>query len=131
VLGRTPVEQVITTQIGDLLPVPKRWLVNFVIKHVRKMVPEWHIDGAITLSTALGRGSAGRFNPVDANGEDIAFLQYTGGTTGVAKGAMLTHRNILANMLQTSAWVSGTMTEGSEIFVARCRCTTSFVSSRR
>jgi long-chain acyl-CoA synthetase len=118
VLDRTPVEQVITTQVGDLLPVPKRWLVNFVIKHVRKMVPEWHIDGAITLSTALGRGSAGRFNPVEANGEDIAFLQYTGGTTGVAKGAMLTHRNILANMLQTSAWVSGTMTEGSEIFIA-------------
>jgi long-chain acyl-CoA synthetase len=118
VLDRTPVEQVITTQIGDMLPVPKRWLVNFVIKHVRKMVPEWRIDGAISLPAALERGSAARFNPVDANREDIAFLQYTGGTTGVAKGAMLTHRNILANMLQTSAWVSGTMTEGSEIFIA-------------
>jgi long-chain acyl-CoA synthetase len=118
VLDRTPVEHVITTQIGDMLPVPKRWLVNFVIKHVRKMVPEWYIDGAITLPAALERGSAASFNPVDANREDIAFLQYTGGTTGVAKGAMLTHRNILANMLQTSAWVSGTMTEGSEIFIA-------------
>jgi len=118
VLDRTPVEHVITTQIGDMLPVPKRWLVNFVIKHVRKMVPEWHIDGAISLPAALERGSAASFNPVDSNREDIAFLQYTGGTTGVAKGAMLTHRNILANMLQTSAWVSGTMTEGSEIFIA-------------
>ncbi len=118
VLDRTPVEHVITTQVGDMLPVPKRWLVNFVIKHVRKMVPEWCIDSAITLREALGRGATARFNPVQTTAEDIAFLQYTGGTTGVAKGAMLTHRNILANMLQTSAWVSGTMTEGSEIFIA-------------
>ncbi len=118
VLDRTPVEHVITTQVGDMLPVPKRWLVNFVIKHVRKMVPEWRIDSAITLRDALGRGATARFNPVQTTVEDIAFLQYTGGTTGVAKGAMLTHRNILANMLQTNAWVSGRILEGSEIFIA-------------
>ena len=118
VLDKTPVEHVIMTQIGDMLPVPKRWLVNFVIKHVRKMVPEWHIDGAITLHTALERGSAGRFNPVDANGGDIAFLQYTGGTTGVAKGAMLTHRNILANLEQTGVWISASFKEGNEIVIA-------------
>ena len=118
VLDRTPVEHVITTQIGDMLPAPKRWLVNFVIKHVRKMVPEWRIDRAITLRDALGRGAAARFSPVQTTGEDIAFLQYTGGTTGVAKGAMLTHRNILANMLQTNAWISGRILEGSEIFIA-------------
>jgi long-chain acyl-CoA synthetase len=118
VLDRTPVEHVITTQIGDMLPVPKRWLVNFVIKHVRKMVPEWQIDSAITLRDALGRGAAARFSPVQTTGDDIAFLQYTGGTTGVAKGAMLTHRNILANMLQTNAWTSGRILEGSEIFIA-------------
>ncbi|MBN8464042.1 MAG: AMP-binding protein [Dechloromonas sp.] len=118
VLGRTPVEHVITTQIGDMLPVPRRWLVNFVIKHVRKMVPDWRIDGAIPLLTALERGSAARFSPVDTAAGDIAFLQYTGGTTGVAKGAMLTHRNILANMQQTSAWIAGNLSEGSEIFVA-------------
>lgn len=118
VLDRTPVEHVITTQIGDMLPVPKRWLVNFVIKHVRKMVPEWQIDSAITLRDALGRSAAARFSPVQTTGDDIAFLQYTGGTTGVAKGAMLTHRNILANMLQTNAWTSGRILEGSEIFIA-------------
>ena len=118
VLDRTPVEHVITTQVGDMLPVPKRWLVNFVIKHVRKMVPEWRIDSAIALRDALGRGATARFNPVQTTVEDIAFLQYTGGTTGVAKGAMLTHRNILANMQQTNAWVSGRILEGSEIFIA-------------
>ena len=118
VLGKTPVEHVITTQVGDMLPVPKRWLVNFVIKHVRKMVPEWRIDGAVPLGDALERGRAARFNPVAAAADDIAFLQYTGGTTGVAKGAMLTHRNILANMLQTNAWISGRILEGSEIFIA-------------
>ncbi len=118
VLDRTPVEHVITTQIGDMLPVPKRWLVNFVIKHVRKMVPDWQIDSAITLRDALQRGAAAPFSPVQTTAEDIAFLQYTGGTTGVAKGAMLTHRNILANMLQTNAWISGRILEGSEIFIA-------------
>ncbi|MGB9356245.1 MAG: AMP-binding protein, partial [Azonexus sp.] len=118
VLGRTPVEHVITTQVGDMLPAPKRWLINFVIKYVRKMVPAWHIDRAITLATALERGSSARFRPVDVKREDIAFLQYTGGTTGVAKGAMLTHRNILANLEQTGVWISGSFKEGSEIVIA-------------
>ena len=118
VLGKTPVEHVISTQIGDMLPISKRWLVNFVIKHVKKMVPEWNIDGAITLRTALERGSVARFKPLGTTVEDIAFLQYTGGTTGVAKGAMLTHRNILANIEQLGAWFSGTVTEGNEILIA-------------
>ncbi len=118
VLDKTPVEHVITTQVGDMLPVPKRWLVNFVIKHVRKMVPEWKIDGAMTLASALESGSSARFNPVDVKGEDIAFFQYTGGTTGVAKGAMLTHRNILANLEQTGVWISLSFKEGSEIVIA-------------
>ena len=118
VLGKTTVKHVITTQIGDMLPAPKRWLINFAIKHVKKMVPAWHIDGAITLASALKRGSSARFNPVDVKNEDIAFLQYTGGTTGVAKGAMLTHRNILANLEQTGVWISGSFKEGSEIVIA-------------
>jgi long-chain acyl-CoA synthetase len=118
VLGRTPVEHVITTQVGDMLPAPKRWLINFVIKRVRKMVPAWYIDRAITLATALERGSSASFSPVDVKHEDIAFLQYTGGTTGVAKGAMLTHRNILANLEQTGVWISGSFREGSEIVIA-------------
>ena len=118
VMARTPVEHVITTQVGDLLPVPKRWLINFVIKHVKKMVPAWHIAGAITLASALERGSSARFTQVDVHSEDLAFLQYTGGTTGVAKGAMLTHRNILANLEQTGVWISGSFKEGKEIVIA-------------
>ena len=118
VLGKTPVKNVITTQVGDLLPIPKRWLVNFVIKHVKKMVPAWQIDGATALDAALERGRSAPFNPVDIHAEDLAFLQYTGGTTGVAKGAMLTHRNILANLEQTGIWISVSFKEGAEIVIA-------------
>jgi long-chain acyl-CoA synthetase len=118
VLPKTSVKHVITTQIGDLLPVPKRWLVNFVIKNVKKMVPAWRIDGAIDFPSALARGAALRLDPVELTHDDIAFLQYTGGTTGVAKGAMLTHHNVLANLEQTGVWVSGTFKEGAEIVIA-------------
>jgi long-chain acyl-CoA synthetase len=118
VLGKTRVKHVITTQVGDLLPIPKRWLVNFVIKYVKKMVPAWQIDGATTLDAALQRGSAAPLGPVDIHAEDLAFLQYTGGTTGVAKGAMLTHRNILANLEQTGIWISVSFKEGAEIVIA-------------
>jgi len=118
VLSDTAVKHVITTQIGDLLPAPKRWLVNFVIKHVKEMVPAWHIDGAIPLRTALDIGRAAHFEAVAPDREEIAFLQYTGGTTGVAKGAMLTHRNVLANLEQTGIWISVSFKEGSEIVIA-------------
>ena len=118
VLAGTSVEHVITTQIGDLLPAPKRWLVNFVIKRVKKMVPAWQIEGTITFRTALERGRSAALKPVAIASEDIAFLQYTGGTTGVAKGAMLTHRNILANMAQISTWISGSFKAGEEIVIA-------------
>ena len=118
VLGNTPVAHVITTQVGDLLPVPKRWIVNFVIKKVKKMVPAWRIGGAIGFRAALARGAAASFKPVVVTREDIAFLQYTGGTTGVSKGAMLTHRNILANMEQTCEWVSACFKEGTKIAIA-------------
>ena len=118
VLGKTPVRHVITTQVGDLLPAPKRWLVNFVIKRVKKMVPAWRIDGAVSFRTALARGATGRFTPVKVTHDDIAFLQYTGGTTGVAKGAMLTHRNMLANVAQTGTWISGSFKAGTEIVIA-------------
>ncbi|HET9042592.1 MAG TPA: AMP-binding protein, partial [Burkholderiales bacterium] len=118
VLKNAPVEHVITTQVGDLLPIPKRWIVNLVIKRVKKMVPDWRIEGAMSFRAALARGAAAQFIPVQVTRDDIAFLQYTGGTTGVAKGAMLTHRNILANLEQTGVWVSGTFKAGAEVVVA-------------
>jgi long-chain acyl-CoA synthetase len=118
VLADTPVKHVVTTQVGDMLPAPKRWIVNFLIKQVKKMVPDWHIDNAISFRTALARGNQLPMKPVSLTGDDIAFLQYTGGTTGVAKGAMLTHRNLLANLEQVSAWISCSFKEAEEIVIA-------------
>ncbi|CAG0991221.1 long-chain acyl-CoA synthetase [Burkholderiales bacterium] len=118
VVASTPVEHVITTQIGDMLPRPKRWLVNLVIKKVKKMVPAWRIERAIRFRTALARGAATALRPVEVSREDLAFLQYTGGTTGLSKGAMLTHRNILANLEQTGVWVSASFREGAEVVIA-------------
>ncbi|MDE2344929.1 MAG: AMP-binding protein, partial [Gammaproteobacteria bacterium] len=103
-LTQVDLKFVVTTQIGDLLPFPKRSLVNFVIKRVKKMVPAWHIPGAVNLHAVLTQGAQHELEEVKVGHEDIAFLQYTGGTTGVAKGAVLTHRNMVANVLQASAW---------------------------
>ncbi|MEO8344775.1 MAG: AMP-binding protein [Betaproteobacteria bacterium] len=118
VVKATPVRHVITTQVGDMLPLPKRLLVNLVIKKIKKMVPAWRIEGSIDFRAALARGAKSTLKPVEVTREDLAFLQYTGGTTGVSKGAMLTHRNILANLEQTGEWVSGSFKEGSEIAIA-------------
>ncbi len=118
VIQKTQVEHVITTQLGDMLPLPKRWIVNFVVKRVKKMVPHWRIDGAIDLRAALARGAGAALKPVSLAQEDIAFLQYTGGTTGLSKGAMLTHRNILANVEQAGAWIGGNLKDGEEIVIS-------------
>lgn len=118
VRANTAIEHVITTAVGDLLPAPKRWLVNLVIRHVKKMVPTWRIADAIGFRTALARGAVRSFAPVEIEREDLAFLQYTGGTTGIAKGAMLTHRNILANVEQTGVWISLSFEAGAEIAIA-------------
>ncbi|NMQ29943.1 long-chain-fatty-acid--CoA ligase [Candidatus Accumulibacter phosphatis] len=112
------IEHVITTQIGDLLPAPKRWVVNFVIKYVKKMVPNWQIGKAWSFKKALADGATSEFVPVKIGPEDLAFLQYTGGTTGIAKGAMLTHGNLLANLEQVSLWISASFKEGREIAIA-------------
>jgi long-chain acyl-CoA synthetase len=116
-LPATKVAHVVTTQVGDLLSPPRRLMVNFAVKHVKKMVPEWHIDGAIGFRTALERGAGAQFVEATPSHTDIAFLQYTGGTTGMSKGAMLTHGGLVANMLQARAWSRGILEEGREIVV--------------
>jgi len=118
VIAKTQVEHVVTTQLGDLLPLPKRWIVNFVVKTVKKMVPDWRIAGAMTLRAALARGAGAQLQSVSLKPEDVAFLQYTGGTTGLSKGAMLTHRNILANIEQAGAWIGGSLKEGEEVVIS-------------
>ena len=117
VVGRTPVRTVITTEIGDLFPPIKALLTNLVVKYGKKMVPAWHIDGAVGFRSALAAGRQRTLLPVALGPEDIAFLQYTGGTTGVPKGAMLTHRNMIANLQQVSAWMGTNFTEGAEVMV--------------
>lgn len=116
VLDDVPLEHIITTGIGDLLKFPRKLLVNFVLRYVRKAVPRWRIPGSETMIEVLAQGSRQPLQPVSVGFEDIAFLQYTGGTTGVAKGAMLTHRNMVANMLQARAWL-GTLSVGDEIII--------------
>jgi len=117
VLPRTSVRTVITTQIGDLFPAVKSLLVNFVVKHVKKMVPTWSIPGTTTFKAALAAGRAQTLDDVPLTLEDIAFLQYTGGTTGVAKGAMLTHGNLVANLQQVAAWIARDFADGKEVAV--------------
>jgi long-chain acyl-CoA synthetase len=117
VIVKTQVKHVITTQIGDLLGFPKSLLVNLVIKYKRKMVPAWNIPDTISLSKALSIGANATFAATDVSMDDLAFLQYTGGTTGVPKGAMLSHGNIVANLLQTSAWIGARFKEGEEVVI--------------
>ena len=113
----TDINAVIVTAIGDMLPTPKRQLTNFVIRKVKKMVPAYNIPDAVSFHKALKEGKWQTMDTPQFSHDDIAFLQYTGGTTGVAKGAMLTHRNIIANLLQARAWLSSTVTEGQSIVI--------------
>ncbi|MBP6215933.1 MAG: long-chain fatty acid--CoA ligase [Luteimonas sp.] len=117
VLADTAVRQVITTGLGDMLGFPKGNIVNFVLRYVKKMVPDYDIPTAIRFKDALLLGSRHQLPPITIEHEDIAFLQYTGGTTGVAKGAMLTHRNLVANMQQASAWLGTNVKMGKEVIV--------------
>ncbi len=114
VLAKTPIKTVITTQVGDLLPRVKGLLTNFVVKHVKKMVPQWSIPEAVTLQSVLRAGQAHALDDVPLTHDDIAFLQYTGGTTGVAKGAVLTHGNMVANLQQVHAWIARDLHDGVE-----------------
>ena len=118
ILPKTGIRHVIVTEVGDLLPPLKRMLVNAVIKHVKKMVPPYNLPKAVKLNDALALGRGKTPQEANPHNDDIAVLQYTGGTTGVAKGAMLTHRNIVSNMLQCRALMAANLNEGSEIVIA-------------
>lgn len=117
VLGETKVEHVIVSRIGDLFHFPKAQLTNFVVKHVRHLVPEWHIERAIPFAHVIKEGMEMPLERQAISAGDTAFLQYTGGTTGIPKGAILTHGNLVANVRQTSAWVAGVLEEGNETAV--------------
>ena len=114
---RTPIKTVLTTQIGDMLSSPKSLLVNLIVKYVKKMVPTWHIPGAIRFHQALKQGKSQTLDDVQLSHDDIAFLQYTGGTTGVAKGAVLSHGNMVANIQQATAWLAPQIEMGKEIII--------------
>jgi len=116
VIANSPVKTVVVATLGDRLGL-KGVIVNFVLRHVKKMVPAFDLPGAVPFNGALSAGAGLAFSPASVGHEDIAFLQYTGGTTGVSKGAMLTHRNIVANLLQSSAWLTGHTKEGGEVVI--------------
>ena len=117
IVAKTQIKQVITTQLGDLLGFPKSLLVNYMVKHKKKLVPAWNLPGSVTLKAALAAGKSAPFEAPTLANTDLAFLQYTGGTTGVSKGAMLTHRNLVANMEQVGSWTAGRLEEGREVVI--------------
>jgi long-chain acyl-CoA synthetase len=117
IIANTQVKYVVTTQIGDMLPPLKRYTVNFLVKYAKRMVPAWRLPGAVSFPAALRQGSQLPWKPAETGHEDLAFLQYTGGTTGVPKGAMLTHGNIIANLAEAHAWLKGVLREGAETLV--------------
>ncbi|WP_313406805.1 long-chain-fatty-acid--CoA ligase FadD1 [Stutzerimonas kunmingensis] len=118
VLPKTGIKHVVITEVADMLPPLKRMLINAVVKHVKKMVPAYSLPKAVKLNDALALGRGKAVRDVSPSSDEVAVLQYTGGTTGVAKGAMLTHRNIVANMLQCKALMGANLNDGSEVLIA-------------
>ena len=118
VLPKTQIKNVIVATIGDMFGALKGALMNFVIRKIKKMVPDYRIAGAIPFKQAMAQGAAQAFVPVALERGDPAFLQYTGGTTGVAKGAVLSHGNICANMMQGAEWIQNQLTPGKEVVTA-------------
>ncbi len=117
VMEEVPIDHVIITGLGDLLSFPKGALLNFVVKHIKKKVPRYHLPQAIFFKRALRQGKNLKISPVTLTGEDTAFLQYTGGTTGYPKGAMLSHQNLLANLQQVAAWIAPVFRPGKEVVI--------------
>jgi len=116
-IAKTEVKHVITTQLGDMLGFPKSLIVNWVIKHKKKMVPAFNLPNAVKFNDGLKRGAALTYMKPTIASSDIAFLQYTGGTTGVSKGAILTHRNLVANMAQVGCWTALDLKEAEEVVI--------------
>ena len=117
VLPKVGVTTVVTTQIGDQLSFPKSLLINLAVKYLKKMVPRWRIPGTVSFNNLLEAGARETLDEVDIGPHDIAFLQYTGGTTGVAKGAVLSHGNMVANLQQSSAWLTPILKIGEEAII--------------
>ena len=117
VIGRTRVGHVVLVRMGDGLGFPKSALVNFVVRRVKKMVPSFQLPDAVPFARALDRGRRRTLQPATSGRDDVAFLQYTGGTTGVAKGAALSHGNVVSNLQQTSSWIGRHFEPGREVFV--------------
>ena len=108
-------KKIVVTDVGDMLGGLKGHLVNFVLKHIRKTIPEWNLPGHIPFKKAMAQGAKNSFRKVELRREDISFLQYTGGTTGVPKSAMLSHDNLLANLMQVDGWIRNRVKAGEEV----------------
>ena len=117
VVARTSIRRIVTTQVGDLLGFPRSLVVNAAVKHVKRMVPPWSLPAPVAFNDALAEGRRHALTEPPLAHGDLAFLQYTGGTTGVSKGAMLTHGNIVANLEQVAAWICNGLEEGREVVI--------------
>ncbi|MFT4609099.1 MAG: long-chain acyl-CoA synthetase [Cellvibrionaceae bacterium] len=117
-MPKTQLKRVISTKVGDCLNFPSSFIINSVLRYVKKAIPSFHIPKLMNFKKALKNGDKSRVVDAELNHDDILFLQYTGGTTGVAKGAILTHGNLVANMLQSRAWIGSTLTAGNDVIVA-------------
>jgi long-chain acyl-CoA synthetase len=115
VLDKTPVRHVVVASMGDLLGTVKGTIVNFVVRSIKKLVPAWSLPGHTSFKAAVAEGRSHSLKPVELKPDDVAFLQYTGGTTGVSKGATLLHRNVVANVLQSEAWMQPSLRKGAPI----------------